>query len=104
MNFKAIILLTRRADMTHEQFEHWWLHTHVPLAKQLPGLRNAVFNVVQEPQEGDPDGITELWFDTQDAFEFAYATDIGKQVVADSLANVSSRRRMFVNEHRIVGH
>ena len=40
MKFKAMILLTRRTDMTHEQYEQWWLNVHVPLAKQLPGLRD----------------------------------------------------------------
>lgn len=103
MNFKAMILLTRRDDRSHAEFEHWWLHTHVPLAKQLPGLKKAVFNVVSDPQEGDPDGVTELWFDSQAAFEAAYATEIGQRVVADSLANVSSRRRMFVTEHAVAG-
>lgn len=103
MSFKAMILLTRRSDMTHDQWEHWWLNTHVPLAKQLPGLRRAVFNVVDQPKEGDPDGVTELWFDSEEAFKAAYATEIGKSVVADSMANVSSRRPMFVNEHRAFG-
>ncbi len=69
MSFKAMILLTRRPDMTHEQYEQWWLATHVPLAKQLPGLRGATFNVVQNPSAGEPDGITELWFDTREAFD-----------------------------------
>ncbi|MEK0443447.1 MAG: hypothetical protein RL507_300, partial [Actinomycetota bacterium] len=54
--FKAMILLTRRTDMTHEQYEQWWLGVHVPLAKQLPGLRAATFNVVQNPGAGEPDG------------------------------------------------
>ena len=103
MSFKAMILLTRRTDMTHEQYEQWWLTTHVPLAKQLPGLRRAVFNVVQTPGDGDPDGITELWFDSHEAFDAAYATEIGKQVVADSMANVASRVRMFVDEHQVLG-
>jgi uncharacterized protein (TIGR02118 family) len=103
MNFKAMILLTRRNDMSHAEFEQWWLNTHVSLARQLPGLRRAVFNVVTDPQENDPDGITELWFDSQAAFEAAYDTEIGQRVVADSLANVSSRRRMFVTEHFVAG-
>ena len=103
MSFKAMILLTRRPDMTHEQYEQWWLTTHVPLAKQLPGLRGATFNVVQNPSAGEPDGITELWFDTREAFNDAYASEIGKQVVADSMATVASRVRMFVDEHRVVG-
>ena len=103
MSFKAMILLTRRADMTHEQYEQWWLNVHVPLAKQLPGLRGATFNVVQNPGAGEPDGITELWFDTREAFDAAYASEIGKRVVADSMANVASRVRMFVDEYRVVG-
>lgn len=103
MKFKAMILLTRRTDMKHEQYEKWWLGVHVPLAKQLPGLRAATFNVVHNPGAGEPDGITELWFDSREAFDAAYASEIGKKVVADSMANVSSRVRMFVAEHRVVG-
>ncbi|MBU6201702.1 MAG: EthD family reductase [Acidobacteria bacterium] len=103
MTFKAAILLFRREDATHEQFAQWWLGQHQPLARQLPGLRRAVFNVVQQPGEGDPDGIAELWFDSREAFDAAYASEIGAQVVADSMANVSARRRLFVDEHAVHG-
>ncbi|MFM8908303.1 MAG: EthD domain-containing protein [Actinomycetota bacterium] len=61
--------------MTHEHYEQWWLNEHVPLAKQLPGLHAATFNVVQNPAAGEPDGITELWFDSRADFDAAYATD-----------------------------
>lgn len=103
MNFKAIILLYRRADASHEQFVQWWLGQHQPLARQLPKLRKGVFNVVESPADGEPDGVSELWFDSQADFEAAYASEIGQQVVADSMANVSSRVRMFVAENVIVG-
>ena len=43
--------------------------------------------------------MSELWFDSQAAFEAAYASDIGKAVAADSLAHVGRRERLFVNEH-----
>ena len=36
--FKAIILLKRRDDTSLEEFTHWWLGAHAPLAKGLPGL------------------------------------------------------------------
>ena len=101
MSFKAIILLTRRADATHDEFVQWWLGQHQPLARQLPKLRRGVFNVVESPAEGEPDGVSELWFDTQADFEAAYASEIGQQVVADSMANVSNRMRMFVTENVI---
>jgi uncharacterized protein (TIGR02118 family) len=101
MSFKAIILLTRRADMTHEEFVQWWLNEHAPLARQLPGVRAITFNVVE--QEGEPpcDGITELWFDSRADFDAAYADPIGQGVAADSIAHVTSRVRMMVTEHRI---
>ena len=37
--FKAMILLSRREDLTPVDFRRWWLEEHRPLALQLPGLR-----------------------------------------------------------------
>jgi uncharacterized protein (TIGR02118 family) len=108
--FKAIILLSRRADMTNAEFRTWWLEEHAPLAAQLPGVRRVVFNAVEDTgsSETDPladgvDGISELWFDSREAFDAAYATDLGTRVAADSMAHVRGRRRLFVTEHTIVG-
>jgi uncharacterized protein (TIGR02118 family) len=98
--FKAVILLTRRDDMSAEEFRSWWLDEHAPLAAQLPGVRRIVFNVVDG--NDDLDGISELWFDSREAFDDAYATELGKAVAADSMAHVRSRVRMFVDEHAIV--
>ena len=99
---KTIILLRRRTNLSHEEFESWWLDFHAPLARRLPGLRKAVFNVVDQPGDGQPDGVSELWFDSIDDFTAAYDSEIGKAVVADSLANVSSRQRFFVDENEIL--
>ncbi len=100
MTFKAIILLSRREDMSPEQFRTWWLHEHAPLAAQLPGVRRIVFNATDDTD--DTDGISELWFDSQADFEAAYTTELGKSVAADSMAHVRSRTRLFVTEHAIV--
>ena len=106
--FKAVILLTRRDDMSAEQFQQWWLHDHAPLARQLPGLRRAVFNVAESDDAdafGNPDtfdGVSELWFDSRADFDAAYATELGQSVAADSMAHVSKRQRVFVTEHPIV--
>jgi uncharacterized protein (TIGR02118 family) len=97
--FKAIILLTRREDMSHEEFRTWWFDEHAPLAAQLPGVRKIVFNLAED---GSPvDGVSELWFDSQSDFEAAYATELGKSVAADSIAHLSARQRMFVTEQEI---
>jgi uncharacterized protein (TIGR02118 family) len=98
--FKAMILLTRREDMTHDQFVDWWLKEHSPLAARLPDLRRLVFNVVDAgPADAGIDGVSELWFDSQADFEAAYASDIGKATAADSLLHVSGRVRLFVTEN-----
>ena len=102
--FKAMILLTRRADTTHDDFVGWWLTEHAPRAALLPGARRVVFNVVEpSAPEAGIDGISELWFDSQAAFEAAYATEIGKDVAADSMAHVSGRARLFVEENELDG-
>jgi uncharacterized protein (TIGR02118 family) len=106
MTFKAVILLRRRADMTPDEFKQWWLHEHAPLAAQLPGVRRIVFNAADDDSanaDDGVDGVSELWFDSHEAFTAAYATDLGKQVAADSMAHVRGRTRLFVTEHPIVG-
>ncbi len=98
---KAIILLTRRARDTPEDFRRWWLEEHAPLARELPGLRRLVFNLV----DGDAgfDGVAELWFDSVEEFEAAYGSEIGERVAADSIANVGGRVRLIVDEHSQLG-
>jgi len=98
---KAIILLTRREGDTPEGFRRWWLEEHAPLARQLPGLRKLVFNLV----EGDAphDGVAELWFDSLSEFEAAYASEVGQRIAADSVAHVSERLRLVVSEHPQLG-
>ncbi len=98
---KVMIGLVRRDDMSHEEFARWWTQEHAPLARTLPAVRRICLNLLED---GAPfDGIAELWFDSADAADAAYATDIGKAVAADSLAHVSSRVRMPVEEHAILG-
>lgn len=96
-----MIMLTRGADMSPEEFAGWWLTEHAPLARTLPGVREIRFNLVTDGND-DVDGIAELWFDDQDAFEAAYATEVGKAVAQDSLDHVAGRVRMFVQENQIL--
>lgn len=98
---KAIILLTRREGDTVEDFRRWWLEEHAPLARELPGLRKLIFNVVESDSELD--GVSELWFDSLADFEAAYASEIGQRVAADSIAHVGGRVRLLVDERPQLG-
>ena len=100
--FKAMILLKRNADLDYAEFKRHWLENHAALVRQLPGIRKAIFNFSDQNGEGEIDAVSELWFDTEQAFVDAYASDIGKQVAEDSLSRVSRRERYFLVEHDIV--
>ena len=79
--FKAMILLTRRDELSLEEFHRWWLEQHRPMALGLPKLRRMVINLVDEASEPGVDGIS------------------GKAVAADTLAHVTARVRLLVTEH-----
>ena len=68
---------------------------------QLPGLRKLVFNVVES--DANVDGVSELWFDSVEDFEAAYASEIGRRVAADSIAHVGGRVRLLVDERPQLG-
>jgi uncharacterized protein (TIGR02118 family) len=97
---KVMIGLVRRDDMSRDEFATWWLQDHAPLARTLPGVLRIHFNLLEE--DAPFDGIAELWFESAEAMEAAYASDIGKAVAADSMAHVTSRVRMPAQEHAIL--
>lgn len=100
--YKLMIMLYRRDDMTHDDFARWWLDEHAARARELPGLRRLVFNVVESDDPQMPDGISELWFDSREAAEASYASDIGVAVAADSTAHLRLRVRLPSMEHEIL--
>jgi uncharacterized protein (TIGR02118 family) len=95
---KAVILLKRKDGMTLQDFSDWMLKEHVPLALKLDGLKRYQVNIAKDP-DNDYDGVSELWFDSEDAMLAAYASAHGKTVAADSMAHVSLRKRLVVEEH-----
>jgi uncharacterized protein (TIGR02118 family) len=97
---KVMVGLVRREDMSRDDFQQWWIDEHAPLARTLPGVRRIRFNVLDE--DAPFDGIAELWFDSAEAADAAYATAIGKAVAADSIAHVASRVRMLADEREIL--
>ena len=75
---KLTAFLTRRPDLSQEQFSTYWRDEHAPLVLSLAPFTPLVRRYVQQrPAEGVPnqlplapyDGIAELWFDNlSDAF------------------------------------
>ncbi len=100
--FKAMIILKRREGLEFDEFQSHWLNHHATLVRQLPNIRKAAFNFSTESGSGEVDAVSELWFDSQQDFLDAYASEIGQQVTEDSLAHVSKRERVLLHEHNIL--
>lgn len=83
---KFIVVLYRRPDLTSAQFRHHLEEVHAPLAKALPGLKLYKQNhVVSDPKRKHPgwDAIVELYFESREAMEAAWASPQGAASDAD---------------------
>jgi uncharacterized protein (TIGR02118 family) len=96
--FKVMILLKRKEELSKDDFKIWWMNEHAKLATQLPGLKKICFNLVKN-EDSPIDGVSELWFDSENDFTSSYESEIGKSVIADSMAHVSGRTRLIVEEN-----
>ncbi len=84
---KVVLLLSRRADLSAEEFRSYWREKHAPLLLQMPGLQRLVFNYAQPGMDGAPpeyDGISEDWFESAEAMQAAFGSPAGQAVFADS--------------------
>jgi uncharacterized protein (TIGR02118 family) len=84
---KVIVLLSRRSDMTREDFDRYLRETHLPMVVRMPGLRGLVLNwVLPDPNGPVPayDAVAEDLFDDAQAMGAAFASPEGKAVVEDA--------------------
>jgi len=90
--------------MTEEQFAKYWLDTHAPLARKMPGLRKYVVNLVKRPPNREPEynGVVELWFDDRDGMKKAFASPEGQKTQKDSQVFTSRMTTLFIDEHLIL--
>ncbi len=100
---KVFSLIKRREDLSLDEFRDWILNQHAPMGRELPGLREYHVSVIDQD---DPDlpyhAVTELYFDDEDAFKAAFATEAGKAAGADVAAHAADRVRLVTHEERII--
>ncbi|MGA9976079.1 MAG: EthD domain-containing protein [Candidatus Sulfotelmatobacter sp.] len=83
---KFMVVIYRRPDLTHEQFRRHLQEVHGPLAKNLPGLRKYIQNLVHDDSTRKPpgwDAVVELYFDDWSSMEAAWASPQGAASDAD---------------------
>lgn len=121
---KLVYVIVRREGLSPEAFYDHWLNRHGPLvaaqAKAL-GLRKYVQSHPVDPEASEAmravrgmraavDGVTEVWWDSLDAFQAAYATPEGAEagrILAEDEATFIDFARSSVTlteEHLIFDH
>lgn len=107
---KSLSLLTRRPELTHEQFVKHWLEIHGPLAHAVPGVRRYVQSHIVEERsrpdipttEVEIDGIAELWFDDLEAMQRSNATPEAKALHADGALFIGRIKSFVIDEKQII--
>lgn len=69
--YKHSAFLVRREGMTFEAFLDHWQNTHVPIARDIPGIERYARVVPVEPAESAFDGVAELYFEDLGALRAA---------------------------------
>ena len=96
---KVMSLMKRKDGMSHEDFRNWILVDHVEFARKIPGMRKYISNVLKVENNDAPfDGVSEMYFDSEQAMADAFATDAGKAAGGDAAAHCSNRFRMVCEE------
>ena len=95
---KLVTFQKRVASLTRPQFEERWRTIHGPMAAAFPGLRRYVLGFSLDDGEPPADGVAQLWFDSREACQASYASDIGRKGSADASAWLARREHLLASE------
>ena len=107
---KSIALAYRKAGMTREEYNKYWLEQHGPMAaRMIPGLRKYVQNhfITIPGREYKGDGFVEMWYDDVQAFKKSMEylqSEEGKDTTAASIiAGVKAAVREWADRMKLNG-
>ena len=106
---KRASLLARKPGISHEEFVKHWVEVHAPMARACPGISRYTLTIVNSSStrkdvaafEIQVDGIAELWFKDQAAFDL-YQNSPATKRLRDDGATFIGREIDFVTEEKIV--
>lgn len=102
---KLIALLKRKPHLSHEDFAKRWLFEHTKLSSKLPGLLEYRINIATGHQpngEAPYDGTAELYWESLEAMEASFASDIAKIAGDDADDFCEVRLHIYTEEHFVV--
>ena len=100
--YNLIVVASRPAEWTHEQFITWWRGEHAEVTYPLPGLRRwlhtELVDAIDENSTGW-DGMSVLSFDSREALDTALASDEWRAAVAH-VGSMRGRRMIFTGDEQ----
>ncbi|MFK4299649.1 uncharacterized protein (TIGR02118 family) [Arthrobacter sp. GAS37] len=112
---KMNVFLTRRADLTREEFNEYWTNIHTPLLAAMPANAENARKYVQLHSTGEQipglpsasyDGIAEIWVDDLAGAKALFVNDYYDTVIAVDEANFLDRSKtvfLYSSEDVIFG-
>lgn len=102
MSVRLLALFRRPEDP--EAFERHYWDVHIPIVRQMPGLRRIeVHRVAQALGDSDLYQVAELVFDDREALEAAMRSEAGRAGGRDLRQFAGDRVLLVVAETRVVG-
>ncbi|MCQ3803229.1 MAG: EthD domain-containing protein [bacterium] len=82
---KTVTVLSRRSDLTSEEFHDHWKKVHAPLVLAMPKVRRYVqCRPLEVPgREAPCDGVAEVWYDSVEDFVSTAASAEYARLLAD---------------------
>lgn len=81
---KAVNLLVRREDMTHEEFVEYWLEDHAPLVDDVPHVTAYSTSLPADPERSAYDGIAEMYVESGVSVGDVFGSEAGQALQADT--------------------
>lgn len=102
-----LVLLTRRSDMSFEQFSTYWKNVHAPIGGKMPFCTKYVqYHGGVAAASGTPayDGVALLQFADMDALQRSWGSPEGQATAADipNFLDGSKIVMLFNEEHQVV--
>jgi uncharacterized protein (TIGR02118 family) len=106
---KRASLLARKPEISHEEFVKHWVEVHAPMARACPGISRYTLTIIKSSSarkdvaafEIQVDGIAELWFKNEAAFDL-YQNSPATKRLRDDGATFIGREIDFVTEEKVV--
>lgn len=106
--YHVVFLVSKKADMSQEEFVRYWIEDHCPLTAKVPGLREyKCYPMIGQMDGPRPpfDAVAYIAFDDEESCRAGLASDEFKTAVADgpNFQTVDATYGYFAREYVILG-